>query len=168
MSRKEEIISIAHNLFVQRGYNGISLNDVIKSTRISKGGFFHYFGSKEHLFKSVVEKHASDLIKGRGNKDLYGGCIKSLIKWMLELDNHIDRSPKETCEALIQEEYDAGYISYRQIGELLLTNAYTKSKEIQKIPQDNIYKDQEVGVVAEVVTPPERVDESELTFIADS
>lgn len=46
----------AESVFRRRGYHGASLNEVVTSAGVSKGGFYHHFPSKEALFVEVVER----------------------------------------------------------------------------------------------------------------
>ena len=51
---KNNIMIAALRLFLLRGYRNVSLVDVAKEIGITKGGIYHYFGSKEELFHSVI------------------------------------------------------------------------------------------------------------------
>lgn len=51
---KENIILAALRLFLLRGYKNVSLIDVAKEVGITKGGIYHYFGSKEELFHAGI------------------------------------------------------------------------------------------------------------------
>lgn len=51
---REKILSEAFKLFLKRGYNGVSMNDLVKSSGLSKGAFYHYFAGKEELFCEAV------------------------------------------------------------------------------------------------------------------
>lgn len=51
---REKIIEAAFKLFLKRGYTGVSMNDLVKSSGLSKGAFYHYFASKEELFCEAV------------------------------------------------------------------------------------------------------------------
>ena len=52
---KENIILAALRLFLLRGYKNVSLIDVAKEVGITKGGIYHYFGSKEQLFHAGID-----------------------------------------------------------------------------------------------------------------
>ncbi len=54
MTRKEEIVLNSLKLFSLKGYLNTSLEDILQNSRISKGGFYNYFRSKEDLFHAVV------------------------------------------------------------------------------------------------------------------
>ncbi|MGE7604865.1 TetR/AcrR family transcriptional regulator [Peribacillus sp. NPDC097675] len=46
---KEKIIETSLNLFEQHGYHGVSVNEIVKESGTSKGGFYHHFSSKDEL-----------------------------------------------------------------------------------------------------------------------
>jgi AcrR family transcriptional regulator len=56
MTRKEEIVINSLKLFSLKGYLNTSLEDILQNSRISKGGFYNYFKSKEDLFYAVLAK----------------------------------------------------------------------------------------------------------------
>lgn len=57
MKQKETrnlIIESALALFLEHGYDHVSLNQIAAKTGITKGGIYHYFGSKKDLFFEVA------------------------------------------------------------------------------------------------------------------
>jgi len=46
---KERIIQSSLELFEKHGYHGVSLNQIVEHCGASKGGFYHYFHSKDEL-----------------------------------------------------------------------------------------------------------------------
>lgn len=56
--RRGEILDCAQALFLTRGYDHASLNDVIAAAGLSKGAFYHYFASKEALLEALAERLA--------------------------------------------------------------------------------------------------------------
>ncbi|WP_315830867.1 TetR/AcrR family transcriptional regulator [Bradyrhizobium prioriisuperbiae] len=57
--RRTEILDCAQSLFLTRGYDQASLNDVIAEAGLSKGAFYHYFSSKEDLLAALAERLAA-------------------------------------------------------------------------------------------------------------
>ncbi|TJY43603.1 TetR family transcriptional regulator [Cohnella pontilimi] len=47
--KKQHVAETALRLFAQRGYDQVSVGDIIEATGTSKGTFYHYFRSKEEL-----------------------------------------------------------------------------------------------------------------------
>ena len=65
-AKKDEIIKVAFELFFSKGYSAVSVNDIIKESKISKGGFYTYFKSKQEVFVAIVKRSDNkkmDIIK---------------------------------------------------------------------------------------------------------
>ena len=58
--RRAELLDRASALFVQHGYDNVSLNDLIADAGVSKGAFYHWFPSKEALITALTERSAHD------------------------------------------------------------------------------------------------------------
>lgn len=61
--RREEIISVAQELFLENEYEKTTLQDVMNKLGIAKGTIYHYFNSKEELLEAVVENMADAYVK---------------------------------------------------------------------------------------------------------
>jgi AcrR family transcriptional regulator len=60
--RRNEILDCAQALFLARGYDNASLNDVIAEAGVSKGAFYHYFVSKEALLEALAARMAREAL----------------------------------------------------------------------------------------------------------
>jgi TetR/AcrR family transcriptional regulator, cholesterol catabolism regulator len=56
--RRAEILDRASALFVQRGYDNVSLNDLIADAGVSKGAFYQWFPSKDALITALAARAA--------------------------------------------------------------------------------------------------------------
>ncbi|AFA49995.1 TetR/AcrR family transcriptional regulator [Acetobacterium woodii] len=52
--RKREILMVARKLFVTKGYELTSVNDILKIVDIAKGTFYYYFASKEEVLAAII------------------------------------------------------------------------------------------------------------------
>ena len=52
-SRKQEIVECALKIFCEKGYDGATINDIVKKAKCSHGLFYHYFDSKKAIFEAV-------------------------------------------------------------------------------------------------------------------
>ena len=52
--RKLELIQIAYKMFLTRGYENTSVDEIIEEAGIAKGTFYYYFKSKEQLLEEVI------------------------------------------------------------------------------------------------------------------
>lgn len=51
---KKHIIIEAAKLFLQKNFKEVTTREIVTATGLSKGAFYHYFESKEQLFKEVL------------------------------------------------------------------------------------------------------------------
>ncbi|PKM86506.1 MAG: TetR/AcrR family transcriptional regulator [Firmicutes bacterium HGW-Firmicutes-12] len=52
--RRREILVAARELFVKKGYEQTSVNDILKIVDIAKGTFYYYFTSKEEVLEAII------------------------------------------------------------------------------------------------------------------
>ncbi|MBF7682497.1 TetR/AcrR family transcriptional regulator [Acinetobacter sp. B5B] len=55
MERCIAFLDIATDLFLKKGYDAVSLNDIIQCTGGSKASIYKFFGNKEGLFKAICD-----------------------------------------------------------------------------------------------------------------
>jgi AcrR family transcriptional regulator len=60
---KEQIISVAKRLFAERGFAGTTLRNVISEANVNLAAVHYHFGSKEELFRAVVERFARPIVE---------------------------------------------------------------------------------------------------------
>ena len=60
--RRAELIDCAQCLFLTRGYEATTINDVINATGVSKGAFYHHFRAKEDLLEAIARRFAGDCV----------------------------------------------------------------------------------------------------------
>ena len=75
--RKQHVIKIAHQLFIDKGYQSTSVQDILESSGISKGTFYNYFTSKGELliaiFKNLqleIEKEKNEILIAHNPSDI--------------------------------------------------------------------------------------------------
>src|ERR1700704_244893 len=61
---RQEILRTAARLFQQRGYDATSMNDVAAALKLSKGGLYHHFQSKDEILFEIMN-HAMDITQER-------------------------------------------------------------------------------------------------------
>src|SRR5947199_10224002 len=54
--RRNEILDVAQRLIYARGYEQMTIQDILDDLQISKGAFYHYFDSKQTLLEALVER----------------------------------------------------------------------------------------------------------------
>jgi len=61
---RQEILRAAARLFQQQGYDATSMNDVAAALKLSKGGLYHHFQSKDEILFHIMS-HAMQLTEDR-------------------------------------------------------------------------------------------------------
>ncbi len=61
---RQEILRAAARLFQQQGYDATSMNDVAAALKLSKGGLYHHFQSKDEILYNIMS-HAMDITEQR-------------------------------------------------------------------------------------------------------
>jgi TetR/AcrR family transcriptional regulator, cholesterol catabolism regulator len=61
---RQEILRTAARLFQQRGYDATSMNDVAAALKLSKGGLYHHFQSKDEILFEIMT-HAMEITEER-------------------------------------------------------------------------------------------------------
>ena len=53
--RKHELLKIAYEMFLRRGYENTSVDEIIAKAQIAKGTFYYYFRSKDNLLDTLSD-----------------------------------------------------------------------------------------------------------------
>ncbi|MGD6830763.1 TetR/AcrR family transcriptional regulator [Sutcliffiella halmapala] len=93
--RKLQVIKKAHQLFIEKGFQATSIQDILDFSGISKGTFYNYFSSKNELlielFKTIytkLEKDRADLLIGKDPADI------NIFIQQIEMQMHTNRANK--------------------------------------------------------------------------
>lgn len=60
--RRARILDAAQGLFFSKGWDDVTIADVLDTAGLSKGGFYHHFSAKEDLLDAVVERFTSEAL----------------------------------------------------------------------------------------------------------
>lgn len=61
---RQDILHTAGRLFQQQGYDATSMNDIAAALKLSKGGLYHHFQSKDEILFHIMS-HAMDITEER-------------------------------------------------------------------------------------------------------
>jgi AcrR family transcriptional regulator len=63
------LVATARALFAEKGYPNVTLGDVLAKAGVSKGALYHYFESKEDLFRAVLAQVHEEIARTVGAVD---------------------------------------------------------------------------------------------------
>ena len=55
-ARRSEILDVAYLLVYTKGYEQMTIQDILEKSQISKGAFYHYFDSKQALLEALCDR----------------------------------------------------------------------------------------------------------------
>ena len=96
---RERIVNSARRLFNRKGFNEVTIDEIMKHAGLTRGGFYKHFGSKDELlaeaiakaFEEVEDRFDAAVSKAKPGTEL----LKSLIENYLSLEHCAN--PGEGC-----------------------------------------------------------------------
>lgn len=61
-NKKQELTKIAYKLFLTKGYENTSIDEIIKEAGIAKGTYYYYFESKEETLEEVINMMLDNMV----------------------------------------------------------------------------------------------------------
>jgi len=86
----ESILSVSEKLFLEKGYEKTTTQEIVRETGLSKGTLFHHFKSKEDILAAVLDKHNDS-------------TAEDMRKWLSEMET---LTAKEKIAGLFNRFYD--------------------------------------------------------------
>ena len=98
-----KITSTASTLFISKGYDNTSIQDIINGAGMSKGAIYHHFESKEDILQAILHSHGEDIVR----------TMHSYLK-----DNQ-SLTAKEKLRGVLRKNW--GYIESHQLEDMMLS-----------------------------------------------
>ena len=61
--KRQQIIEGARRVFIEKGFDAASMNDITREAGVSKGTIYVYFANKEELFEALIEEERGTIFK---------------------------------------------------------------------------------------------------------
>jgi AcrR family transcriptional regulator len=92
---RQEILRTAARLFQQCGYDATSMNDVAAALKLSKGGLYHHFQSKDEILFEIMN-HAMDITQERVINPVRGiADVEERLRALIRLHIEVVLSPRD-------------------------------------------------------------------------
>lgn len=139
--KQNRMINGAIEVFAKNGYKHAATDEMVKAVGVSKGLWFHYFGSKEGIYVFT-----------------YDYCVKYML---LEISALVDESEKDYFELIrrIEQAYIRAGRNYPYMREFLKTAEYeseesvvektSEARKLYKERMDGFMKDAVVGNISD-------------------
>jgi TetR/AcrR family transcriptional repressor of nem operon len=109
-----EVLSKARRVFAAQGYNGTSIDELVRATGLMRGSIYKAFGSKRNLFVLLLADAADDFQRTEVNLDI-------LTVALMDLAAH-DREIRKLCKEIVGKDIST-------FSKVLGNNLIAKMKE---------------------------------------
>ncbi len=75
MDNRSELLGCALQLFAQRGYDAVGVQEIVEAAGVTKPTLYHYFKSKQGLLESLLEAEFARLYEAIGPAACYEGDL---------------------------------------------------------------------------------------------
>ncbi|RWG28203.1 MAG: TetR/AcrR family transcriptional regulator, partial [Mesorhizobium sp.] len=88
--KRAQIIEGARRVFIHKGFEAASMNDITREAGVSKGTIYVYFANKEELFEALIEEERGTIFKNMYEVlDHFDDLRKTLVKFGMVLSAKI-------------------------------------------------------------------------------
>lgn len=135
--RRREIINAAQELFVSKGYNQTSVNDIMEKVGIAKSNFYYYFSSKDELLDALVDLHTEQHL-AKWQEIIENPRLDALTKLnkVFSISSNIKKEHRKLNLALLTAAYNDDNIMIRHF--LNRRTIELAGKEVAKIVEQGI------------------------------
>jgi AcrR family transcriptional regulator len=78
LATRSALIAAARPLFAERGYAGVSTEEIVGAAGVTRGALYHHFAGKRELFAAVYEQIEAELSDRIATEALDGGATAPL------------------------------------------------------------------------------------------
>ncbi len=102
--RRTELMDLAEQLFVERGYDHVSASDIIKRAGIAQGTFYYYFKSKDEIVGAIINRYLDQyeayVIQVDSDPSLTAPQkLRRMSEALFELSKYKSKLGKQACDA---------------------------------------------------------------------
>lgn len=156
---KEKIIDAARKLFSEKGFDGVSMEDIAQASGVRKSLIYYYFPSKEILFEeiwiNVIDELEKEVFSEVDNESSISRAIKRLIKKYVEFAMNKEEISKLIArERLNVLESENGLHNAKNRYERLLQRV---ERIFEKGKNENVLNDIEPSTATELISSVDAV-----------
>ncbi|MFS0863614.1 TetR/AcrR family transcriptional regulator [Fredinandcohnia sp. 179-A 10B2 NHS] len=58
--RRYEILMAAEKVFIEKGFSGTTMTDIVTASGLSRGGLYHYFSNTDEVYQALLKERDSE------------------------------------------------------------------------------------------------------------
>lgn len=130
------ILESAERHFLEKGFNGTSINDVADDAKINKSLIYHHFTDKVNLWKAVKEKILERASSNRLDElDFKRPTLKEFLEVFIPFRFHIYSQNPELVRLIEWQRLEPETHSLSNVNHKSFTELHTHIKSLQKCGQ---------------------------------
>ncbi|WEG14564.1 TetR/AcrR family transcriptional regulator [Pullulanibacillus sp. KACC 23026] len=102
--RKQHVITTAHQLFIENGFQATSIQDILDHSNISKGTFYNYFASKNELLMAIFS-YLSEKLSEERDGFLIGQDSSDINLFIKQIELEFEYNGKNKLFNLLEEAF---------------------------------------------------------------
>ena len=120
-SRCTKFLDVAYRLFLDNGYENVSMNDIVKHSGGSLATLYKHFGNKEQLFVFLLEQQSEELFGEWGRRSI---CYEGRLEAFLMETGKMFLDLVTTQDAILFHRLiiSIGYIDDSKLNKVLIQN----------------------------------------------
>ncbi|MBI4466949.1 MAG: TetR/AcrR family transcriptional regulator [Acidobacteria bacterium] len=115
-TKLDHILACATRAFYEKGYDGASIRDISRRSRVSLAGLYYYVHSKEELLY-LIQRHCFSTLKARAETLLASGVPDPAVQLRLFIRNHLEFF-LQNPEAMKVLSHEADTLTAPYVGEV--------------------------------------------------
>lgn len=143
---KSKLIITAWNLFLEKGYENTTVDEIISSSGTSKGSFYHHFKGKEDLLFSLAYKFDDDYFKWLSEENKDSSAIDRLKDFNIFVNNNLENSPYKMFYAdlyglQVRTRHERHILNSERIYYKIITRLFKEAIDNGEISSEESYDD---------------------------
>ena len=127
ISSRTIIENHAENLFIVKGVENTTVNDIVKEAGIAKGTFYLYFKNKNDLVDSIISAYTDDFLRTLFSSDKGEPKIKKLSRDILD---YFEKNPFYLAELRRNMSHQQVYKSTKRTIQNFMSFIFSNIKTI--------------------------------------
>ncbi|MCH4886137.1 TetR/AcrR family transcriptional regulator [Acidaminobacter sp. JC074] len=137
MKNKDKILKAALKLFVEYGFHGTSIKNIVDESGVSNGGVYHHFSSKEQIVLELYYKIKNKMTENYFSEIDYDKDIRTVVSqyWSSKLNDALEH-PNEV--SFVEMFTNSPYVISSENYEHLASQYRPFKKQIVKAMDESI------------------------------
>ncbi|NOH10896.1 MAG: TetR/AcrR family transcriptional regulator [Chloroflexi bacterium] len=127
---REGILEVAETLFMERGYQAVSIRDIAQACGVTNAALYYHFPNKVALFREVLDQHATRLSNQMRAAGKEQDDHKSQLVAMLSEYAHLASGPRSAMFSLRREAKDLDRKEMHAQGKQLMLSMLAPLEEV--------------------------------------